>query len=131
MKTIKTFSTVLLMFFSAILLVSCRSDNSDNNSSSNSYPKQVSITYKISSTTTSSLLHIAYKNETGGTTDVNNPSLPFTNTFTRTVNQFDNLSLSCSSNTAQTVKLEILVDKKVVNFTDNTSTISSVAYVFP
>ena len=131
MKTIKTFSTVLLMFFSAILLVSCRSDNSDNNSSSNSYPKQVSITYKISSTTTSSLLHIGYKNETGGTTDVNNPSLPFTKTFTRTVNQFDNLSLSCSSNTAQTVKLEILVDNKVVNFTDNTSTISSVAYVFP
>ena len=131
MKTIKTFSTVLLMFFSAILLVSCRSDNSDNNSSSNSYPKQVSITYKISSTTTSSLLHIAYKNETGGTTDINNPSLPFTKTFTRTVNRFDNLSLSCSSNTSQTVKLEILVDNKVVNFTDNTSTISSVAYVFP
>ena len=131
MKTIKTFSTVLLMFFSAILLVSCRSDNSDNNSSSNSYPKQVSITYKISSTTTSSLLHIGYKNETGGTTDVNNPSLPFTKTFTRTVNQFDNLSLSCSSNTSQTVKLEILVDNKVVNFTDNTNTISSVAYVFP
>ena len=131
MKTIKTFSTVLLMFFSAILLVSCRSDNSDNNSSSNSYPKQVSITYKISSTTTSSLLHIGYKNETGGTTDINNPSLPFTKTFTRTVNRFDNLSLSCSSNTSQTVKLEILVDNKVVNFTDNTSTISSVAYVFP
>ncbi len=131
MKTIKTFSTVLLMFFSAILLVSCRSDNSDNNSSSNSYPKQVSITYKISSTTTSSLLHIAYKNETGGTTDINNLSLPFTKTFTRTVNRFDNLSLSCSSNTSQTVKLEILVDNKVVNFTDNTSTISSVAYVFP
>ena len=131
MKTIKTFSTVLLMFFSAILLVSCRSDNSDNNSSSNSYPKQVSITYKISSTTTSSLLHIGYKNETGGTTDINNPSLPFTKTFTRTVNRFDNLSLSCSSNTSQTVKLEILVDNKVVNFTDNTNTISSVAYVFP
>ena len=131
MKTIKTFSTVLLMFFSAILLVSCRSDNSDNNSSSNSYPKQVSITYKISSTTTSSLLHIGYKNETEGTTDVNNPSLPFTKTFTRTVNRFDNLSLSCSSNTSQTVKLEILVDNKVVNFTDNTNTISSVAYVFP
>ena len=131
MKTIKTFSTVLLMFFSAILLVSCRSDNSDNNSSSNSYPKQVSITYKISSTTTSSLLHIGYKNETGGTTDVNNPSLPFTKTFIRTVNRFDNLSLSCSSNTSQTVKLEILVDNKVVNFTDNTNTISSVAYVFP
>ena len=131
MKTIKTFSTVLLMFFSAILLVSCRSDGSVNNSSSNSYPKQVSITYKISSTTTSSLLHIAYKNETGGTTDINNPSLPFTKTFTRTVNRFDNLSLSCSSNTSQTVKLEILVDNKVVNFTDNTNTISSVAYVFP
>ena len=130
MKTIKTFSTVILMAFSAILLVSCRSDNSDN-TGGNSYPKQVSITYKISSTTTSSLLHIGYKNETGGTTDVNNPSLPFTKTFIRTVNRFDNLSLSCSSNTSQTVKLEILVDNKVVNFTDNTSTISSVAYVFP
>ena len=131
MKTIKTLSTVLLLAFSAIFLISCRSDSSDDNSGGSSYPKQVSITYRITSTTTSSLLHISYKNETGGTTDVNNPSLPFTKTFTRTVNQFDNLSLSCSSNTAQTVKLEILVDNKVVNFTDNTSTISSVAYVFP
>ena len=131
MKTIKTLSTVLLLAFSALFLISCRSDSSDGNSGGNSYPKQVSITYRITSTTTSSLLHISYKNETGGTTDVNNPSLPFTKTFTRTVNQFDNLSLSCSSNTAQTVKLEILVDNKVVNFTDNTSTISSVAYVFP
>ena len=131
MKTIKTLSTVLLLAFSAIFLISCRSDSSDDNSGGSTYPKQVSITYRITSTTTSSLLHISYKNETGGTTDVNNPSLPFTKTFTRTVNQFDNLSLSCSSNTAQTVKLEILVDNKVVNFTDNTSTISSVAYVFP
>lgn len=131
MKTIKTLSTVLLLAFSVIFLISCRSDSSDDNSGGSTYPKQVSITYRITSTTTSSLLHIGYKNETGGTTDVNNPSLPFTKTFTRTVNQFDNLSLSCSSNTAQTVKLEILVDNKVVNFTDNTSTISSVAYVFP
>ncbi|BEV05956.1 hypothetical protein [Chryseobacterium gambrini] len=131
MKTIKTLSTFLLLAFSALFLISCRSDSSDDNSGGSSYPKQVSITYRITSTTTSSLLHIGYKNETGGTTDVNNPSLPFTKTFTRMVNQFDNLSLSCSSNTTQTVKLEILVDNKVVNFTDNTSTISSVAYVFP
>jgi len=130
MKTIKILSTILLLAFSAILLISCRSYSNDD-SGGNSYPKQVSITYKITSTTTSSLLHIGYKNETGGTTDVNNPSLPFTKIFTRTVNQFDNLSLSCSSNTNQTVKLEILVDNKVVNSTENTSTISSVAYVFP
>ena len=63
MKTIKTLSTVLLLAFSAIFLISCRSDSSDDNSGGSTYPKQVSITYRITSTTTSSLLHIGYKNE--------------------------------------------------------------------
>ena len=131
MKTLKSLSHLFLLAFSAILFISCRSDSNVDNSGGNTYPKQVSITYRITSTTKSSLFHIAYKNEIGGTTEVNNPALPFTKTFTRTVNQFDNLSLSCSSTTSQTVKLEILVDNKVVNSTENTNTISSVAYVFP
>lgn len=131
MKTLKSLRHLFLLAFSAILFISCRSDSNDDNSGGNTYPKQVSITYRITSTTKSSLFHIAYKNEIGGTTEVNNPALPFTKTFTRTVNQFDNLSLSCSSTTSQTVKLEILVDNKVVNSTENTNTISSVAYVFP
>ena len=44
MKTIKTLSTVLLLAFSAIFLISCRSDGSDDNSGGSTYPKQVSIT---------------------------------------------------------------------------------------
>ena len=42
---------------------SCKKSDSGTD---NSYPKQVSITYKVSSTTTNDLVSITYDNETGG-----------------------------------------------------------------
>ncbi len=131
MKTIKTLSTVLLLAFSAIFLISCRSDNNDDNSGGNNYPKQVSVTYKVTSTTTSSASIVQYKNETGGNTDITNPSLPYSKTISRTVNQGDVLTLAYGTHTNQTVKLEILVNNVVVKSEENTTTASAIVYQFP
>ena len=85
MKTFKSLSVILLTVFLAIFSLSCRHDSNDDNPPSGStYPKQVSITYKVTSSSTSSASIIKYKNETGGDTDVANPSLPYSKTINRT-----------------------------------------------
>ena len=76
MKTFKSLSVILLTVFLAIFSLSCRHDSNDDNPPSGSTsPKQVSITYKVTSTTTSSATIVQYRNETGGITDIANPSL--------------------------------------------------------
>lgn len=129
MKNFKNFKSVILISVFSMLLFSCSSDS--NSSGGNSYPKQVSITYKVTSTSTNNASIIQYMNETGGVTDVTNPSLPYTKTITRTVNQGDIASLGCGTNLTQTVKLEILVDNTVVKSQENTTTSSAIVYVFP
>ena len=57
----------LLIAFITFVAASCKKSDSGN---SNSYPKQVSITYKVTSTTINSAALIQYKNESGGNTDV-------------------------------------------------------------
>lgn len=128
MKNLKKIKSLILISVFSLFLFSC---SSDSDSSGNNYPKQVSVTYKVTSTTTNSALLVRYTNETGGATDVTNPSLPYTKTFTRTVNQGDILSLGCGTNTTQTVKLEILVDNVVVKSQENSTTSSAVVYAFP
>lgn len=110
-----------------MLFTSCSKD--DDNSSS-SYPKQVSITYIVSSTTASSASLVIYQNETGGNTDVTNPTLPYTKTLTRTVNKNDVLSLGYGTNTSQTVKMEILVNNSIVKSQTFTSTSGAITYLF-
>jgi len=100
----------------------------DDNSSS-SYPKQVSITYAVSSTTTASAAIVSYKNETGVDVNVTNPALPYTKTFTRTVNKNDVLSLGYGTNTNQTVKLEIFVNNLSVKSQTFTSTSGAITYL--
>ena len=132
MKTFKSLSVILLTVFLAIFSLSCRHDSNDDNPPSGStYPKQVSITYKVTSATTSSASIINYKNETGGDTDVANPSLPYSKTINRTVNKGDVLTLAYGTNTNQTVKLEILVNNVVVKSEENTTTASAIVYQFP
>lgn len=130
MKNLNNFKSLLFISIFSILLISCSSD-SDSSSGGNTYPRQVSITYKVTSTTTNSAFLVQYKNETGGNTDVPNPSLPYTKTITRTINQGDVLTLGCGTNTSQTVKLEILVDNIVVKSQENTTTSSAIVYSFP
>ena len=131
MKTFKSLSVILLTVFLAIFSNSCRSDSNDDNPSGSTYPKQVSITYKVTSATTSSASIIKYKNETGGDTDVANPSLPYSKTINRTVNKGDVLTLAYGTNTNQTVKLEILVNNASVLSQEFTTSSGAIVYQFP
>lgn len=123
----KLLKTHLILGLIMILAASCKKNDSGTD---NAYPKQVSITYRVSSTTTNSLVSITYDNETGGQTTANSPALPFTKTITKTVNKNNIITLGYFVNPAQTVKLEILVNNQVVKSQDYTSSNSAMSYTF-
>ena len=128
MKTAKSLAVIFLTVLLAIFSNSCRSDSNDDNPSGSTYPKQVSITYKVTSTTTSSAFLIQYTNETGGNTDVPTPSLPFTKTFNSTVTKGDVITLAYGTNANQSVKLEILINNASVKSQEFTSTSGALVY---
>ncbi|WP_367915881.1 hypothetical protein [Leadbetterella sp. DM7] len=123
----KLFKTCLFIAFIMLLAASCRKSDSDTG---NTYPKQVSITYRVSSTTTNNLVSITYDNETGGQTTANNPALPFTKTITKTVNKNNIITVGYFVNPAQTVKLEVLVDNEVVKSQVYTNPNAAMSYTF-
>ena len=124
MKQLKT-----ALFIGLILLIvaSCKKSGSDVD---NTYPKQVSITYRVSSTTTNNVVSIIYDNETGGQTTVDNPALPFSKTITKTVNKYDIVTFGYFVNPAQNVKLEVLVNNQVVKSKVYVSPNSAMSYTF-
>lgn len=122
----KLLKTPLFIGFIILLAASCKKTDSGNET----YPKQVDITYRVSSTTTNNVVSITYDNETGGQTTVNNPSLPFTKTITKTVNKYNIVTLGYFVNPAQTVKLEILVDNQVLKSQGYTAANASMSYTF-
>ena len=124
MKQLKT-----ALFIGLILLItaSCKKSGSDVD---NTYPKQVSITYRVSSTTTNNVVSIIYDNETGGQTTVDNPALPFSKTITKTVNKYDIVTFGYFVNPAQNVKLEVLVNNQVVKSQEYVSPNSAMSYTF-
>ena len=124
MKRINSIFTIALISF---VFLSCKKPSSGSDSA---YPKQVSITYRVSSTTTNKLVSITYDNETGGLTTVDNPALPFTKTITKTVNKYNIITLGYFVNPAQTVKLEILVNNLVVKSQEYTNPNSAMSYTF-
>lgn len=123
----KLFKTSLFIGLVILLATSCKKSGSDTG---NNYPKQVNITYRVSSAATNSLISITYDNETGGQTTVNNPSLPFTRTITKTVNKYNIITLGYFVNPAQTVKLEILVNNQPVKSQKYTNPNSAMSYTF-
>ncbi|PVD51535.1 hypothetical protein DC498_14005 [Terrimonas sp.] len=123
----KQLSTSLFIALIILFAASCKKSDSDTD---NTYPKQVSITYRVSSTTTNNLVSITYDNETGGQTTVNNPSLPFTKTITKTVNKNNIITLGYFVNPPQTVKLEILVNNQVVKSQSYSDPNSAMSYTF-
>lgn len=123
----KLFKTSLFVGLVILFAASCKKSGSDTG---NTYPKQVNITYRGSSTATNSLVSITYDNETGGQTTVNNPSLPFTKTITKTVNKNNIITLGYFVNPAQTVKLEILVNNEVVKSQTYSNPNSAMSYTF-
>lgn len=123
----KLFKTYFFTGFIILTLCSCKKTGAGNN---NTYPRQVSITYRVSSATANSLVSITYDNETGGQTTVNNPTLPFTQTITKTVNKYNIITLGYFVNPAQSVKLEIAVNNQAVKSQDYTSPNAAMSYTF-
>lgn len=117
-------------FFIGLIILLAASCKKNDLNTDNTYPKQVSITYRVSSTTSNSLVSITYDNETGGQTTVNNPTLPFTKTITKTVNKYNVITLGYFVNPAQSVKLEIAVNNQVVKSQDYTSPNAAMSYTF-
>ena len=123
----KQFKTALFVGCIMLLAASCKKSGSDPQ---DGYPKQVSITYRVSSTAAGNLVSITYDNETGGQSTVDNPSLPFTKTITKTVDKYNIVTLGYFVNPAQNVKLEILVNDKVVKSQSYTSVNAAMSYTF-
>jgi hypothetical protein len=117
------------LFIGLITLLASSCKKSDSGTS-NSYPKQVDITYRVSSTTIDSLESITYDNQTGGQTTADNPVLPFTKTFKRTVDKYTIITLGYFVNPAQTVKLEILVNNQLVKSQVYTNPNAAMSYTF-
>ena len=119
--------TVCLML-PFMLLGSC-SDKSEG-PAPNMYSKQVSVTYKVKSSSTAAAAVITYTGVAGSPINEPSPALPFTKTFTRTVNMSDIISLGYGTNLPQQVKLEMLVNNVVVKTESFTSTSGAIVYIF-
>lgn len=126
----KKFALLLVFLGVSFFLINCSSDSNDDGGSSNTYPKQVTITYKVIGINTSTATLVTYKNETGGITNVENVSLPYTKTITRTVNKNDDASLGYGTNTTTSVRLEISVNNTVQKSQDFNSTSGALVYLF-
>lgn len=122
----KSFNIAILVL-SISIITSCKKDKSN---SGTSYPKQVNIVYKVSSSTTSTAAIVQYRNENGNIIEVSNASLPYTKSITRTVNKNDVLSLGYGTNTDQTVTLEIMVNNASVKSQQFTQTAGAIIYLF-
>lgn len=123
----KLLKTSLFVGLFVLLVASCKKKGSGTD---NAYPKQVNISYRVSSTTTNSLILITYDNETGGKTTVNDPTLTFTKSITKTVNKNDIITLGYFVNPSQTVKLEISINNEIVKSQEYTSSNSAMSYTF-
>ena len=78
------------------------------------FPRNVTIEYKVSSNSGLSTADITYTNESGGLTDVDNASLPFSRTITKTLNNAQAVGLNGGKSIPGHLKLEIIVDGKSV-----------------
>jgi hypothetical protein len=109
----------------------CSKDSKSSTPAQNGYPKTVALEYKLSSTNSTTASLIQYRNETGGTTSINNVALPFTKTFNRTVNKGDDASIAFGmpSQTAA-VKVEIRVNGTTVKTQDFQGSSGAVIYQF-
>lgn len=116
----------LPMLLMPLLFLAC----SDKPGPEVNYPKQVTITCKVSSSSTAAATVITYTGETGTIVTVPAPALPYSKTFTRTVNKNDVISLGYGTNLPQQVKLEILVNDQVKKSAPFTSTSGAIDYLF-
>jgi hypothetical protein len=120
-------------------LFSCKKNNGGD--AGNSYPKTVSIEYRISSTA-SGITKVnsgGYTSATGGDTFYNDESGPFSKKFGRTVNLGDDIGISALHNNSANstpfhLQLDILVDGSTVKtetFIGAAAVIGAIVYLFP
>ncbi len=121
-----------LSFFLAVSLFSvfCFSCSKPHPGTGGSYPKNVNILYKVSSTTANKLNVISYSNESGTLNSLDAPTLPFSKTLSKTVSRYEIVTVGFQANPAQDVKLEIYVDGQLVKSQQSVSVLSSLAYTF-
>lgn len=135
MKAILINPVRLLVLLLSVILFSCSKDSNPG------YPKTVNIEYKVTALSgiTGPLSLLSFTNETGGNTDLSNQSLPFTKTISKRVAVGDAVVLSLRYNnttnsTSVSIKMEIIVDGKVVKTETSNSTtpviIAAIAYAF-
>lgn len=131
-------SILKLLSFSFVvvlcLTISSCSKKSDDPSPTDSYPKKVSVEYRITSPSgLTTLYSIVRRNATGATELFSNQSLPYSYKFDMTAKQFDALLINGTSHTGGTIDCEIFVDGKSVDKktgSGNTLTDITATYVF-
>lgn len=120
MEKMKNFRKLLLIAIPVMVLValsSCKKKD-DVNDPRKGYPKNVQIEYRVTKVSGDNIgvMDFRYTNETGADTQLTGLALPFSKKINKTVNFAEPISLSITENYKITgsIKLEILVDGKVV-----------------
>lgn len=116
-----------------LLMTSCGKDDDNNPETGNSYPRDVNVEYRVTSTSGLKNGDVIYTNETGGNAIVDNVTLPYSVKFKKNVKQFDNLAINFSAMTSGDAKAEILVNDKVVEtktFSGTSIITGSAVYIF-
>lgn len=123
----KQILTLALTGVIALSILSCKKSSSDTGGT---YPRQVNITYRVTSAAIDSVSFITYDNETGGTNTADKPRLPFTKTIAKKVNKYDIITMGYFLNPAKPVTMEILVDNKLVKSQENNVPNAAMSYTF-
>lgn len=123
----KQILTLALTGVIALSILSCKKSSSDT---SGTYPRQVNITYRVTSAAIDSVSFITYDNETGGTNTADKPRLPFSKTIAKKVNKYDIITMGYFLNPAKPVTMEILVDNKLVKSQENNVPNAAMSYTF-
>ncbi|MGN7722853.1 hypothetical protein [Chitinophaga sp. 22620] len=120
----KSFSGVIAIFAAVTLFASC-SDKDPVNPMAG-YPKDVNIEYRIKSSTPGiTKADVAYDNQTGGRSTLDDAALPFSVKFKRKVEYGTTIAISGHNNAGGVIVIEILADDKVVK----TETFTATSYV--
>ena len=127
--------TLALISLTALGLNSCTKDSSPDDPGSE-FPREVTIVYTASSTTRTVAESVSYTNNSGGSTSLDNVTLPFTVTITRTVDVADFAALNAlvvspaSESVMEDVKVEIRINGQVVDTETGTGSGSATADAF-
>lgn len=133
MTKINIISSLCVLVLVTLLFNACKSDDPKP-----SYPKNISVTYKVSGTGLSKVESLRYTNATGGSTSLVDSTIPFSVSFNRTITAGNDLVISVShSNSAAATPVKLTLEIYVDNVLVKTETYEgagrvsgSVVYIF-